>query len=561
MSETSSHGGGAGPRPECVDVVVVGAGFAGLYALHGLRERGLTARGFEAGGDVGGTWYWNRYPGARVDIESLQYCFHFSPEIREEWFWSERFASQPELLRYFNYVADRFDLRRDIEFDTRVVSAVFNDVTNLWTVGTDKGDTVKATYCIMGTGLLSAPYSPPFPGVEDFRGEWYHSSRWPHEEVDLSGKRVGVIGTGSTGIQIVQTIAPEVGHLTVFQRTANYTTPGINRPLSEEEQRAFNARHDEWLGEVHGMFSGQTSEFPAPTKSALEDSAEERWRWLDERWVRGGHPQTLLYAYNDLMANQESNDALCDFVRAKIRSIVDDPETAELLCPKDQPMGAKRVPLEFGYFETFNRDNVTLVDVKSAPIERLTAGGLRAGGAEYELDVIIFATGFDAITGAMLAIDIRREGGPALEELWADGPKNYLGLMVAGLPNLFAINGPGSAGIKANNVLGVEHGVEWAMNCLDHLVANGFDRIEAVEQAQEEWIAHSNEVAEASLVSKAGSWYTGANIPGKPQVYMPYFGGWNRYLRICEEAVADGYRGFHLSRTGGKAARPTIAAQ
>ena len=561
MSETSSHGGGAGARPECVDVVVVGAGFAGLYALHGLRERGLTARGFEAGGDVGGTWYWNRYPGARVDIESLQYCFHFSPEIREGWFWSERFASQPELLRYFNYVADRFDLRRDIEFDTRVVSAVFDDVTNLWTVGTDKGDTVKATYCIMGTGLLSAPYSPPFPGVEDFRGEWYHSSRWPHEEVDLSGKRVGVIGTGSTGIQIVQTIAPEVEHLTVFQRTANYTTPGINRPLSEGEQRAFNARHDEWLGEVHGMFSGQTSEFPAPTKSALEDSAEERWRWLDERWVRGGHPQTLLYAYNDLMANQESNDALCDFVRAKIRSIVDDPETAELLCPKDQPMGAKRVPLEFGYFETFNRDNVTLVDVKSAPIERLTAGGLRTGGAEYELDVIIFATGFDAITGAMLAIDIRREGGPALGELWADGPKNYLGLMVAGLPNLFAINGPGSAGIKANNVLGVEHGVEWAMNCLDHLVANGFDRIEAVEQAQEEWIAHSNEVAEASLVSQAGSWYTGANIPGKPQVYMPYFGGWDRYLRICEEAVANGYRGFHLSRTSGKADRPTIAAQ
>ena len=561
MSDTSSHVGGAGARPECVDVVVVGAGFAGLYALYGLRERGLAARGFEAGGDVGGTWYWNRYPGARVDIESLQYCFHFSPEIREEWFWSERFASQPELLRYFDYVADRFDLRRDIEFDTRVVSAVFDDVTNLWTVGTDKGGTVKATYCIMGTGLLSAPYSPPFPGVGDFRGEWYHSSRWPHEEVDLSGKRVGVIGTGSTGIQIVQTIAPEVEHLTVFQRTANYTTPGINRPLSREEQRAFNSRHDEWLAEVHGMFSGQTSEFPAPTKSALEDSAEERWQWLDERWVRGGHPQTLLYAYNDLMANRESNDALCDFVRAKIRSIVKNPQTAELLCPKDQPMGAKRVPLEFGYFETFNRDNVTLVDVKSAPIERLTANGLRTGGAEYELDVIIFATGFDAITGAMLAIDIRREGGPALKELWADGPKNYLGLMVAGLPNLFVINGPGSAGIKANNVLGVEHGIEWAMNCLDHLVANGFDRIEALEQAQEEWIAHSNEVAEASLVSKAGSWYTGANIPGKTQVYMPYFGGWDRYLKICEEAVADGYRWFHLSRTGGKADRPTIAAQ
>lgn len=561
MPDTNIHDGDADARPERVDVVVVGAGFAGLYALHGLRERGLTARGFEEGADVGGTWHWNRYPGARVDIESLQYCFHFSPEIREEWFWSERFASQPELLRYFNYVADRFDLRRDIRFNARVISAVFNDDTNLWTVETDRGDVAEARYCIMGTGLLSAPYQPPFPGIEDFRGEWHHSSRWPHEKVDLSGKRVGVVGTGSTGIQIVQTIAPDVEHLTVFQRTANYATPGINRPLSREEQRAFNARHDEWLVEVKSMFSGQTSEYPAPTKSALEDSAEERRRWFEERWVNGGHPQTLLYAYNDLMANRKSNDALCDFVREKIRATVRNPQVAELLCPKDEPMGAKRVPLEFGYFETFNRDNVTLVDVKGAPIERIAATGLRTRDAEYELDVIIFATGFDAITGAMSAIDIRRKGGACLKELWAEGPRNYLGLMVAGIPNLFIVNGPGSAGIKANNVLGVEHGIEWAMNCLDHLVANGFDRIEADEQAQEEWITHSNEVAEASLVSKAGSWYTGANIPGKPRVYMPYFGGFDRYLRICEEAVADGYRGFHLSRASERTDTPAIAAQ
>ena len=544
-----------------VDVVVIGAGFAGLYAHYGLRELGLSARGFEEAGDVGGTWYWNRYPGARVDIESLQYCFHFSPEIREGWFWSERFASQPELLRYFNYVADRFDLRRDIKFNTRVVSAVFDDGTNHWTVETDNGDIVQARYCIMGTGLLSAPYRPPFPGVEDFKGEWYHTSRWPHESVDLSGKRVGVIGTGSTGIQIVQTIAPEVGHLTVFQRTANYAMPGINRPLTQEEQRAFNARHDDWMREVRSVFNGQTTAFPAPTKSALEDTAEARRQLFEDRWDNGGHPQTLLSAYNDLTDNQDSNDALCDFVREKIRSIVRDPETAELLCPKDQPVGAKRVPLEFGYFETFNRNNVTLVDAKSRPIERVTTAGLRTSDAEYELDIIVFATGFDAITGAMSAIKIGREDGPSLQELWADGPKNYLGLMVAGLPNLFIVNGPGSGGIKANNVLGVEHGIEWALNCLDHLYANGFDRIEADEQAQEDWVAHSNEVAEASLVSKVGSWYSGANIPGKHQVYMPYFGGWNRYLKICDEAVADGYRGFHSSRTSEKSSTPTIAAQ
>ena len=548
-------------QAERVDVAVIGAGFAGLYAHYSLRERGLSASGFEEAGDVGGTWYWNRYPGARVDIESLQYCFHFSPEIREEWFWSERFASQPELLRYFNYVADRFDLRRDIKFNSRVISATFHDGTNLWTIETDKGDVVQARHCIMGTGLLSAPYRPPFPGVEIFKGEWYHTSRWPHERVDLSGKHVGVIGTGSTGIQMVQTIAPKVKHLTVFQRTANYATPGLNRSLTKDEQRAFNARHNDWIREVRSRFNGQTTAFPAPMKSALEDSPEARRQLFEDRWVNGGHPQTLLSAYNDLTDNLESNDALCEFVREKIRSIVKDPETAELLCPEDQPIGAKRVPLEFGYYDTFNRNNVTLVDVKSRPIERITAAGLRTSAAEYEFDVIIFATGFDAITGAMSAIDLRREGGPTLKEIWAEGPKNYLGLMVAGLPNLFVVNGPGSGGIKANNVLGVEHGIEWTMDCLDHLYANGFDRIEAEEQAQENWVAHSNEVAEASLVSKVGSWYSGANIPGKHRVYMPYFGGWNRYLKACDEAVADGYRGFHLTRASEQAGKPKIAAQ
>lgn len=548
-------------QAERVDVIVIGAGFAGLYAHYGLRERGLSACGFEEAGDVGGTWYWNRYPGARVDIESLQYCFHFSPEIREEWFWSERFASQPELLRYFNYVADRFDLRRDITFNARVVSAVYSDEENLWTVETDKGDIARGTYCILGTGLLSAPYQPPFPGAEDFKGEWYHSSRWPYETVDLSGKRVGVIGTGSTGIQIVQTIASKVGHLTVFQRTANYATPGINKRLTREEQRAFNARHDGWMKEVSSLFNGQTGAFPAPTKSALEDMPEERRELLEDRWTNGGHPQTLLAAYNDINDDLESNEILCEFVRGKIRSIVKDPATAKLLCPKGHPIGAKRVPLDFGYFEAFNRDNVTLVDVKSNPIERITAAGVRTSGAGYELDVIIFATGFDAITGAISAIDIRRDDGPSLKDLWAEGPKNYLGVMIAGLPNLFIVNGPGSGGIKANNVLGVEHGIEWALRCLDRLNAEGFDRIEADQQAQEGWVALCQQVAEASLVSKAGSWYTGANIPGKHQSYMPYFGGWNHYIEICEDSITNGYRGFHLSRSCAAPGKPTIAAQ
>ena len=548
------------PAAETVDVLVVGAGLAGLYILNCLRERGLTARAFEAGSGVGGTWYWNRYPGARCDVESLQYSYNFSSELREGWDWSERFSAQPEILRYINYVADRLDLRRDVKFETRVVSAVFDDAANLWTLQTDQGDVASAPYCIMATGSLSTPHQPDFPGLEDYGGEWYHSGMWPYEEVDFTGKRVGVIGTGSTGIQIIPTIAPQVAHLTVFQRTPNYSTPARNRPLDPEEQRAFKARHAEWHIEAMHTFAGLTG-FPPPTKSAREDTPDERRRLFEERWVEGGQPQSMLSTYDDINVNQEANDAVTDFVRDKIREIVEDPDVAEVLTPIDMPIGSKRPPIDTDYFETFNRNNVTLVDVRRAPIERITATGLRTTDADYELDAIIFATGFDAMTGAMLAIDIQRRDGAALNDIWSNGPDSYLGLMVAGLPNLFMINGPGSPSVKVSMIIAIEQHTDWIMDFLEHLESQGLDRIEANNQAQEDWVEHTREVAEASLMPKADSWYVGANIPGKKRVYMPYFGGFERYWKFCDEIAADGYRGFTLSRSETADSTPSVAAE
>ncbi|MCB1739748.1 MAG: NAD(P)/FAD-dependent oxidoreductase, partial [Gammaproteobacteria bacterium] len=378
---------------EQVDVLVVGAGLSGLYILYCLRQRGLKARAFEAGSGVGGTWYWNRYPGARVDVESTQYSYHFSDELVREWQWTEKFAAQPELLRYVNYVADRFDLRRDIKFDTRVTAAVFDDESNLWTLRTDKGDVARARYCIMATGSLSMPYRPPFPGLEDFKGDWYHTARWPHEEVDFSGKRVGIVGTGSTGIQAIPVVAAQARHLTVFQRTPNYTAPARNRPLEPGEQAAFNARHGEWREEVRHTFAAMTG-FAPPTKYPHEDSAEQRRAYLEARWAEGGMPQSLIASYLGVPVDEDANRAVADFVRDKIREIVKDPEVAEKLCPPvDLPIGAKRPPIDTDYYETFNRDNVTLVDVRKAPIERLTADGLQTTEGHYELDAIIFATG------------------------------------------------------------------------------------------------------------------------------------------------------------------------
>ena len=560
--EQTTQGSGKSQAPEIFDVIVVGTGMMGIYALYCLRERGLTTRAFEAGDGVGGTWYWNRYPGARCDMESVQYCYNFSEAVREEWNWTQRYASQPEILSYLNHVADRFDLRRDIKFETRVTSAVFDDKTSLWTLETDRGDVARAGYCIMATGSLSTPFRPDFPGIEDFRGEWYHGGTWPHEKVDLAGKRVGVIGTGSTGIQLTTAIAPLVEHLTVFQRTANYSTPARNRPLDPEELRAFRANHAEWFREATYSHTGITSNPPSTNRSAHEDTPEERQLLFEDRWAVGGQPQIILAIYNDINFDKAANDTVADFVRQKIREIVDDPDVAELLCPpKDLPIGSKRPPIDAGYFEMFNRDNVTLVDVRSAPIERITPTGLRTTDADYEFDAIIFATGFDALTGAMLAIDVRGRGGVMLKDIWAEGPQTNLGIMVAGLPNMFMIHGPGSTSVKVNMFIGGEHQIDWIMDCINHLDANGFDCIETTESAQADWDAHVQEVAEASLQPVADSWYVGANIPGKPRVYMPYFGGFERYWKHCDEITADGYRGFTLSQSGSARQVPTVAAE
>ena len=561
MPDTGSHDRVAGARAERVDVLVVGMGFAGMYVLYRARQRGLTARAFEAASDVGGTWYWNRYPGCRVDVDSVQYSYNFSNELTKEWRWTEKFAAQPELLRYCNHVADRFDLRRDVKFDTRVTSAVFDDETNLWTLGTDKGDIVSAPYCIMATGSLSTPYKPPYPGIENFRDDWYHTGTWPHEEIGFAGKRVGIIGTGSTGIQTIPVIARKAKRLTVFQRTPQYTTPARNRPMTPGEQKAFNARRAEWRDEAMRTFNAIT-DYPLPTRYYHEDTPEERRACLEERWEEGGMPQAMLATYRNVVVDEEANKVVADFVRRKIREIVKDPKVAEMLCPpEDLPIGSKRPPIDTDYYETYNRDNVTLVDIKSAPIESITADGIRTGDAEYELDAIVFATGFDAMTGSLLAIDIGARAGASLKDAWSDGPDAYLGLMVAGLPNLFMINGPGSPSVKANMIMAIEHHTDWIMDLLDHLREHRFDRVEADKRAQTNWVEHAREVAEATLMPVADSWYVGANVPGKKRVYMSYFGGFDRYVEICEEVAADGYRGFHLSRAGGQADTSAIAAQ
>jgi cyclohexanone monooxygenase len=544
--------------PETVDAIIVGAGLAGLYTLYRLRERGLSARVFEAGSDVGGTWYWNRYPGARCDVESLQYSYSFSPELQQEWTWSERYGGQPEILRYIQHVAERFDLRRDIHFDTRVVSAIFDDETNLWTVKTDQEETITATFCIMATGCLSSPYEPDYPGLDDFQGNIYHTGRWPHEEVDFTGKRVGVIGTGATAIQLIPVVAEQASHLTVFQRTANYSIPGHNRPPDAEVVKEFKADYDNKREKARHTFAGMTG-FPSPRASAVEDAPENRRQFFEERWADGGGTFSMLTTYRDLLVKQESNDLLVDFVHEKIRTVVRDPDVAELLTPKNQPIGAKRLPVDTYYFETYNRENVSLVDIRSAPIERISPTGLRTADAAFEFDDLILATGFDAMTGALLAMDIRRKDGPALQDIWAEGPDNYLGVMVAGLPNLFMITGPGSPSVKMNMILAIEQHTDWIVDCIDHLRANDLYRIEPMQQAQDDWVVHVREVAEATLMPEADSWYVGANIPGKPRVFMPYFAGFERYWKICDEVVADGYRGFELTDAPGT--DPTTSKQ
>jgi cyclohexanone monooxygenase len=485
-------------------------------------------------------------------VESMEYSYSFSDELQQEWDWPERYGTQPEILKYINHVADRFDLRRDIEFNTRVTEAVFDSKISTWTVTTDKGHTATARFCIMATGNLSTPRKPNYPGLESFKGKCYHTGLWPHEGVDFTGWRVGVIGTGSSGVQSIPIIAKQAKHLYVFQRTANFSLPARNAPLDPAKERAHKNEYPERRRAAFDTPFGIAG-YPAPVKSALAAAEEERLGAYEAKWAEGGSI-SFLYSFTDLLLNKESNETAAEFVRRKIRATVKDPRTAELLCPDDHPIGTKRLILDTDYYETYNRDNVSLVDIRSKPIKEITPTGLRTADAEYALDAIVFATGFDAMTGAMKEIDIHTDAGMSIREKWEDGPRTYLGIMIAGFPNLFMITGPQSPGVKSQMILACEQHVDWIADCLQYMRSRALSCIEAEEQAEGAWVQHNNEVADRTLYPLANSWYVGANIPGKPRVFMPYVGGVTAYKQKCDDVAAQGYEGFRFGG-GGEAQR------
>jgi cyclohexanone monooxygenase len=532
----------AADTPARFDVVVVGAGFSGLYMLHRLRGLGMRVRVVERAHDVGGTWYWNRYPGARCDIESVDYCYSFDERLVEEWRWSERYATQPEILRYLEHVADRFDLRRDIEFGTSVESAVWDEAGHEWRVRCDDGAQLAATYVVMATGNLSTVKDPAFPGLEDFEGEWYHTGRWPHERVDLAGKRVAVVGTGSSGIQTIPQVAQEAEHLFVLQRTPNYSMPAQNHPLSDEQWRELT--RDWYTRRRVCELSESGVPVDSPTRATMEVTPEERAARFEKGWRRGGI-SALSSGFTDFFTDDEANRVAQDFARAKIREVVRDPAVAGLLCPRHH-IGTKRTCTDIGYFETYNLDHVELVDLRSDPLVRLTRTGIELRHRRIDVDAIIFAIGFDAITGALTEIEIRGVDGERLTDKWAHGPRTYLGLQTAGFPNLFMITGPQSPSVLSNMVVSIEQHVDWVADCLEHLRDRGIDRIEPTVEAEDRWVEHVAELAADTLYPRATSWYVGANIPGKPRVFMPYVAGCGQYRREAEDVVRRGYAGFEL---------------
>jgi cyclohexanone monooxygenase len=530
-----------------LDAVVVGAGFAGLYLVHRLTEMGFTVRALEAGEDVGGTWYWNRYPGARCDVESFYYSYSFDPQLEQDWWWTERYPAQPEILAYLRHVAERHDLRRHITFGTRVVSATFDDHGNTWEVHTDRGDQIHARFLLLATGPLSAARTPDISGLEDFTGEVVHTADWPEHGIDLSGKRVGIIGTGSSGIQVMPEIAKDADATVIFQRTANFCVPSWNRPLTEEEQRDIRARYRE-LRAVARVSPGGLP-FPRPTESALAVGSEERRHRYEEAWAYGSASR-FIATFTDLMTDEAANETAADFVRAKIREIVKDPATAERLCPVSHPLGTKRLPQDITYLECFNDPRVSLVDLSETPIDHIDAGGVVTSAGHNPLDVLVFATGFDALSGAILKIDISRNDGVRLAEHWAAGPRTYLGMAIAGFPNLFTLTGPGSPSVLSNVPVSIEQQVEWVSDLLLDMRERGEIRIETTQHAEDEWLERSNQYVTPTLYPIAGSWYMGANVPGKPRVFLPFAGGVGRYRELCEDVARDGYRGFHRQAAG-----------
>ena len=532
MSSNSTH----------LDVAIVGAGFAGLYLLHRCRQLDLSAAVWEAGTGVGGTWYWNRYPGARCDIESMQYSYQFDDQLQQDWTWSERYASQPEILAYAEHVAERFGLLDGIEFNRRVASASFDDAENIWRLRDDGGAELSARFCVMATGCLSKPNWPKIDGYDRFSGDIHHTAQWPHEGVDLNGKRVAVIGTGSSGIQSIPRIAEHAAHVTVFQRTPNYSIPARNRPLDAEEVATIKSSYSEMRARAKktlGLIDGDYN--PA---SAFSVSEEERLAEYERRWAFGG--LTFSGAYGDFMLNKAANDSLAEFVRAKIRETIDDPDKAELLCPKNV-IGAKRLCVDSGYYSTFNRNNVDLIDIRTTPIEAIEPEGVRVGSNLHRAEVIVIATGFDAMTGALNQIDITGPSGERLRERWENGPSSYLGIAMAGFPNLFTVTGPGSPSVLSNMLPSIEQHVEWITDCIHYVLDARGNRIEATADAEANWWSHVQDVGKLGLKQTTDSWYTGANIKGKPRVFMPYLGGCPVYREKCEDVAANGYQGFDIT--------------
>ncbi len=527
-----------------LDLLIVGAGFGGLCMLHKARGMGLAALALEAADSVGGTWYANRYPGARVDVQSLEYSFSFDEALQQQWHWSERYASQPELLRYANHVAERFGLREAIRLRTRVVAAHFDEAGALWRVQCEGGACFEARFLVMASGPLSSPHTPDFPGLQSFAGPVLHSAAWPHEAVDFLGRRVAVIGTGSSGVQMIPLIAQQAASLAVFQRTAAYAVPAHNGPLDPAREAAVKADYAGFRARNRQRRTGFGSEWPLPTESALAVGAAERQARFEQCWRIGGF--SLLAAFTDLLTDLRANEMAADFVRAKVRSIVRDPATAAKLSPR-QPIGCKRLCVDSGYYDTFNRETVSLVDVEAEPIECITPGGLRAGGREHPFDVLVLATGFDAVTGTLMRLDLRGRGGLRIQDKWQGGPLNYLGLAVAGFPNLFNIAGAGSTSAFTSVLVSIEHHVDWIAGCIAWMQAHGHRRIEAGAEAEAAWVEHVNAAARHTVLLSCNSWYLGANIPGKPRMFMALAGGFPAYAERCAAVAAGGYAGFEVS--------------
>ena len=532
---------------EKTDAIIVGAGFAGLYMLHTLRENGLKTRLIDAGSDVGGAWYWNRYPGLRCDVESLDYQYQFSEELEAGWNWPERYSEGPVIQKYLAYVADRLDLRRDITLNTRVESASFDEAANAWRVGCDNGETLSATWLVLAVGPLTAVNTPQFEGLDSFKGRILHTARWPHEKVDFSGRKVAVIGTGSSGIQCTPVIAQEAAQLTVFQRTPAYSMPVTNQVMSPDDQAAAHARFPADRDVRYASAGGMVLS-PNP-KKVFEVSAEEREAEFERRWIMGGFG--FLMSFSDILIDEAANAEAANFVKRKIREKVKDPKTAAALTSQDYPLGAKRPCLDVNYYESFNLPHVKLVDARKNPIERFSEEGIVAGGETYPFDDIVLATGFDAVTGAVLKIRITGRDGVTMQDAWQNGPRTYLGLSVAGFPNMFTLDGAQSPSIIVNTPLAIEQQVRWVASCIEHARQNGYATIDASPEAQSEWVDHVNTVANYTLYPKADSWAIGANIPGKPRVFMFYLAGLGGYGKACDEVTAAGYRGFHMQKATG----------